>query len=73
MPPGSAQPDFFYDSFVLLVSLLVAVLLVSLPLRFLFLVIVGLFVLCRNLLCLFLLSVGILFPLLKKSLFMNFL
>ena len=59
--------------FVLLVSLLVAVLLVFLPLLFLLLIVVGLSVPCRNPLCLLLSSVGMLFLLLKKSRFKIFL
>ena len=63
---------FFMIPFVLLVSLLVAVFLVFLLLLFLLLV-VGLSVPCRNPLCLLPLSLRILFLLLKKSPFMNFL
>ena len=68
----------FMIPFVLLVNLLVVALLVFLllpllPLLFLLLVLVGLSVLCQNPLCLLLLSVKILFLLLKKSRFMIFL
>ena len=61
--------------FVPFVSLLVSVLLLYLLFLFLllFLVVVRLFELCRNPLTVLLLSVGILFLLLKKSRFMIFL
>ena len=60
--------------FVLLVIDLVAVLLVFLPLLVqLLIIVVGLSMLCRNPLYLLLLSVGISFQLLSKSLFMNYL
>ena len=61
--------------FVLFVNLLVVTLLVFLLLLppFLFLLVVGLSVLCRYSLCLLLLPVGILSLLLRKNLFMNFL
>ena len=64
----------FMILFVLLVIDLIAVLLVFLPLLFqLLIIVVGLSMLCRNPLYLLLLSVGIPFQLLSKSLFMNYL
>ena len=66
---------FHIISFVLRVNLLVVALLVFLLLLppFLFLLVIGLSVLCPNPLCLLLSSTRILSLLLRKSLFINFL
>ena len=48
MPPGSAQPDSYYHSFVPYLSLLVAVLLAFLPVVLLLLLVLGLSVPCQN-------------------------
>ena len=63
---------FLMIPFVPFVSLLVAVLLVYLPFVLPLLLVVGLSVPCRNPLCLLLLSVRILFLLLKNSRLMIF-